>query len=117
MRFKYPAFGTIVVDDSKFDHDIVLDAGELRPRDKGPSKALKGRYSHTPLSAAEEIPWSRPRLIIGSGYSGRLPIMEEIEEEAARRGVKVEVMKTEDAVRVLNESDQTSLNAILHVTC
>ena len=117
MRFEYPVFGTIVVDNSKFDHDIVLDDGELRPRDKGPSKSLKGRYGHTPLSAAEDLPWSKPRLIIGSGYSGRLPVMEEIEEEAARRGVKVEVMKTEDAVRVLNESDQTSLNAILHVTC
>lgn len=117
MDFEYPSFGKIVVDGTTYDHDLVIREGAVTKRDKGPSRALKSEYGHTPLSADEAIPWSRPRLVIGSGYSGRLPILSEIEEEAVKRGVDVVVMPTADAVGLLNDTDPSEVNAILHVTC
>ncbi|MGH8946961.1 MAG: hypothetical protein ACRDVL_12540 [Acidimicrobiia bacterium] len=116
MRIEYPAFGRIVVDGTEYHHDLVLEEGRLRERDKGPSKGLKDRFGHTPLSVEEEIPWSR-RLVIGSGYSGRLPILPEVEEEAKARGVDMVVMPTAEAVGLLNEDDLSETNAVLHVTC
>jgi hypothetical protein len=117
MDFVYPAFGTIVIDGEAYDHDVTIDSGEVAMRDKGPSRPLKGRQGHTPLSAEELIPWSQPRLIVGSGYSGRLPVLPEVKSEAERRGVDLVVMPTADAVDLLNETDQSEVNAILHVTC
>lgn len=117
MDFEYPAFGQIVVDGETYGHDLVIEAGRVSKRDKGPSKSLKGQHGHTPLSINEAIPWSRPRLIVGSGYSGRLPVLPEIEDEAARRGVDLVVIPTADAVGLLNQTDEADVNAILHVTC
>jgi hypothetical protein len=117
MEFEYPGFGEIVVDAQTYDHDIVIEDGEVAKRDKSPSRELKSRFGHTPLSGKEDIPWSRARLIIGSGYSGMLPVLDEIEEEASRRGVDLVVRPTAEAVGLLNETDQAEVNAILHVTC
>ena len=56
----YPSFGTIVIDGNRFEHDVVVEAGRVRRRKKGPSKSYRDRYGHTPLSADEDIPWSPP---------------------------------------------------------
>lgn len=115
VHIEYPAFGTIVIDGEEYDHDVVIADGEVRPRDKGPSRSLKSHHGHTPLSANEDIPWSTPKLVIGSGYSGRLPVLSEIETEAEKHNVELEVMPTAKAVELLNSD--SGVNAILHVTC
>lgn len=116
MDIDYPGFGTIVVDGTRFDHDVVIESGRVRARDKGPSKAVK-RGGHTPLSAAEDIPWSNPRLVIGSGYSGSLPILPDVKEAATAHQVGLEIMPTADACALLRTLDAADANAILHVTC
>jgi hypothetical protein len=117
VNFEYPSFGSIVIDGDRYDHDVVVLDGRVSPRDKGPSKPLKTRYGHTPLSADEAIPWSKPTLVVGTGHSGRLPVVAEIEVEAERRGVDLVILPTSEAVDLLNQSDTGDVNAILHVTC
>jgi hypothetical protein len=117
MDIEYPSFGTLVIDGRRYDHDVVIEDGKVTKRDKSPSKALKGEYGHTPLSGDEAIPWSRPKLVIGSGYSGRLPVLAEIEDEAKKRGVGLVVIPTAQAVDLLAGDEETNVNAILHVTC
>jgi len=56
-------------------------------------------------------------LIIGSGYSGRLPITPGVHDAAAGRGVALEVMPTREACSLLRTMDISECNAILHVTC
>lgn len=114
---EYPGFGTIVVNGTRYDHDVVIESGVVRARDKGPSKAAKPRFGHTPLSASEDIPWSSRRLVIGSGHSARLPIMDDVWAAAARRGVTLEVMPTAAACALLRSLDTSEFNAVLHVTC
>lgn len=92
MDIEYPGFGRIVIDGVAYDHDVVVEDGRVSARSKRPSKAYKGTYGHTPLSEAESIPWSRPRLIVGSGYSGSLPITPGVFAEAEERHVALEVM-------------------------
>lgn len=117
MDVEYPGFGTIVIDGTRYDHDVVVEGGVVRKRKKGPSREHRGRFGHTPLSADEELPWSKPRLVVGTGFSGRLPIMEEVGVAAAKAGVELETMPTAEACALLRKLDAAEVNAILHVTC
>jgi hypothetical protein len=116
MRFGRFTFGSIEVDEKVYEHDLVIDQGRIRKRRKGPSKAFRAQYGHTPLSLAEDIPWSCRRLVIGSGADGALPVMEDVVAEAGRRDVELVVLPTPRAVEELRET-RTDTNAILHVTC
>jgi hypothetical protein len=117
MDVDYPSFGVIVIEGERFDHDVVVEGGEVRRRRKGPSKPYRARYGHTPLSAGEAIPWSSPRLVVGTGASGRLPIMEEVEQEATERGIELVAVPTSEACELLAPLDRAEVYAILHVTC
>jgi len=82
MRFDKFSFGSIRIDGSTYEHDVVIDRGEIRDRKKRPSKKFRADFGHTPLSIAEDIPWKCRQLVIGTGAYGRLPVMNEIEREA-----------------------------------
>jgi len=75
MRFNKFSFGSIRIDGSTYEHDLVIDRGKIRRREKKPSKKFREQFGHTPLSIEEEIPWQCSQLIIGSGAYGRLPVM------------------------------------------
>ena len=116
MRFGNFSFGAIEIDGKTFESDVVLDRGEIRKRKKGPSKVHRDEYGHTPLSAAEDIPWDCRRLIVGTGAFGSLPVMEEVAREAKRHGVRLVAVPTTEAISKLKKAGKDT-NAILHITC
>ena len=116
MRFVKFSFGSIKIDGITHQYDVVVDRGDVRKRKKKPSKKFRDAFGHTPLSVREEIPWKCRRLVIGTGAYGRLPVMDEVKREAARREIKLLILPTAQAIEALQQgSDKT--NAILHVTC
>jgi hypothetical protein len=117
MDVEYPRFGTIVVEGTTYDHDIVVEDGVVRARSKKPSKPFRGQFGHTPLSADEDIPWSKPRLVVGTGFSARLPIMTEVYDRARDAGVELVTLPTAEACALLNTMAPGDINAVLHVTC
>jgi hypothetical protein len=117
MKVRPAGFGSIDVEGHRYDHDVVIDAGRLRKRKKSPSKKYRSDFGHTPLSADEDIPWGGTRLIIGTGVYGSLPVLPGVTEEAARRGVDLTVVPTEDACRLIAGIATSDVNAVLHVTC
>ena len=117
MDVEYPRFGEIVIAGVRFDHDVIVERGRVRRRKKGPSKAHRDRFGHTPLSADEDIPWSAPRLVIGTGADGRLPVMEQVRDLAQAHGVEVVELPTAEACLLLRSAKRKEVNAILHVTC
>lgn len=117
MDLEYPGFGEIVIRGRTFDHDVVIEGGAVRTRDKRPSRRHPDRRGHTPLSAAEALPWSGERLVVGTGASGRLPVLPEVEAEAADRGVELVVLPTADACRMLRTVEDAEVYAVLHLTC
>ena len=56
MRFEKFSFGSIRIDGTTYEHDVVIDRGEVRKRKKKPSKKFRDAFGHTPLSIEEEIP-------------------------------------------------------------
>jgi hypothetical protein len=115
MQFQGFSFGSIVIDGVTYDHDVVIDRGEIRKRRKGPSRRFRGEFGHTPLSVEEEIPWHCRRLVIGTG-TGALPVMDEVKREAERRNVELVIEPTAHAIARLKR-EPADTNAILHVTC
>jgi hypothetical protein len=115
MRFEECSFGSIRIDGVTYDHDVVIDRGEVRKRKKRPSKKFPQAYGHAPLSMEEEIPWMCKRLVIGTG-TGALPVMEEVKREAKRRKITLVLLPTAEAIEKLKH-EPVQTNAILHVTC
>jgi hypothetical protein len=116
MRIERFSFGSIRIDGLTYEHDVVIDRGEVRKRKKKPSKKFHDSFGHTPLSIKEEIPWKCQKLIVGTGAYGRLPVMEEVKREAKRRKIELLILPTVQALSDVNE-DADETNAILHVTC
>ncbi len=116
MRFEKFSFGSLQVDGVTYEHDVVIDRGEVRRRKKKPSKKFRDEFGHTPLSLEEKIPWKCRRLVIGTGAQGALPVMKEVREEAAQRQVELLIVPTAKALEELNR-ELRETNAILHVTC
>ncbi len=117
MRLELIGFGVLEIEGQRYEHDVVIEAGAVRKRRKGPSKPFRGDFGHTPLSVLEEIPWSGDRLVIGTGAAGRLPVMDEVVGEATRRGVQLTTVPTAEACRLLAELPTEQTFAILHITC
>jgi hypothetical protein len=115
VRFEGFSFGSIRIDGVTYDHDVLIDRGEIHKRKKKPSKKFRDDLSHTPLSAEERIPWKCRCLVIGTG-TGALPVMDEVKREARRRKVDLRILPTTQAIELLKAAEPDT-NAILHVTC
>jgi len=117
MDVEYPGFGTIVIGGKRYDRDMIVEGGTPRPRRKGPSKTRRGQFGHTPLTAAEDLPWSSARLVIGTGYHGSLPIADDVWDTARANDVEVVALPTSEACALLRGADAATVAAVLHVTC
>lgn len=117
MDARLVAFGVIEVEGQRYEHDVVIDRGQVRKRQKGPSKGARAEYGHTPLTAAEAIPWGGTRLIVGTGHDGQLPVTGDLHEEARRQGVQVIVLPTAEACELIDGIKAKDVRAILHITC
>ena len=117
MQIRLVSFGQLDIDGERYDHDVVIERGKVRKRDKKASKAHRGDYGHTPLSAAEDIPWHGKTLYIGTGAYGSLPVMPEVYEAAKKKGVKIIALPTVEVCELVREYQSADVNAVLHVTC
>jgi hypothetical protein len=106
VRFDKFSFGFLQIDGSTYEHDVVIDHGEIRKRKKRPSKKFRDDFGHTPLSVEEDIPWKCHRLVVGTGAYGK----------AERHKVKLVILPTIKAIKALQQGSEDT-NAILHVTC
>ena len=115
MRFEAFSFGSIRINGVTYEHDVLIDRGEVYKRKKKPSKKFRADFGHTPVSVEEKIPWKCRRLVIGTG-GGALPVMDEVKQEARRRKVELRILPTAQAIELLKAAGHDT-NAILHVTC
>jgi len=117
MKIRMQTFGEIEVEGERYDCDLVIEQGRIGKRRKGPSKAFRARFGHTPLSAQEAIPWHSKQLYVGTGMHGALPIMSEVYAAAEEKGIEVIARPTPELCAVLQTLEPKKINAVLHVTC
>jgi hypothetical protein len=116
MKWGKCRFGSLKIDGEKYAKDVILDRGVVRKRRKKLSREFREQFGHTPVSLKEEVPWECKRLVIGTGFEGRLPVLDEFKAEARRRGVELVTCLTPEAVQLLEDNPEAT-NAILHITC
>ncbi|MCU0473669.1 MAG: hypothetical protein MUC93_09940 [Bacteroidales bacterium] len=114
MIIKNLSFGSITIDGETYGKDVIIDNGSIKKRKKVESKKYRDMFGHTPLSPDENIPWNCKHLIIGTGHSSSLPVMDEIYNIAVRKGVDLVILSTPEAIKHINDP-QT--NFIFHLTC
>ena len=117
MKARLIRFGRVEIDGTQYTHDVVIDCGIVRKRNKAASRPFRGSLGHTPLSMAEDIPWGGRQLIVGTGVDGSLPILPDVEDEAARRGIEIIALPTGRACELVESLDRSDVRAILHTTC
>ena len=105
-------FGHIVIDGEEQTSDVIVLPDRVVPnwwRQDGHSLVLADLDD-----VIDELP---ERLVIGSGAHGRMKPESAALEALRRRGIKVEVHETAEAVRRYGELDPRRSAAALHVTC
>ena len=93
MQFKDFCFGSLQIDGTTYEHDVVIDRGKISKRKKKPSKTFRAAFGHAPLSVKEDIPWKCGQLVAGTGTYGRLPVTKEVKREAEHRRVELLIVR------------------------
>ena len=110
-------FGSVTINGITYAKDVVIEKGVIRQREKGPSKHLRNKYGHTPLTPKENIPWNCDTLVIGIGMSSQLPVVDEFKNMAVSKGVTLILLETPKAVDYFIVNYGPKTNAIFHITC
>jgi hypothetical protein len=111
-RLEGYSFGRVVVDGHEETKDvIVLPERVLRNwwRREGHSLVLEDLEA-----VLDELP---ARLVVGTGAYGRMRPHPDTIEKLRERGVEVEVLPTEEAVRRYGALNPAETAAALHLTC
>ena len=111
-RLEDYSFGRLVIDGDEHRRDVIV----LPRRVVSDWWRRDGHSLHIEdLDAVlDELP---PRLVVGCGAHGRLAPDPAALRALAERGIDVEVLPTEEAVRRYGELDERRTAAALHLTC
>jgi hypothetical protein len=117
-RIDRTQFGSITVEDTVFEHDVVIRLdGAVSKRKKKLSKAIYGTSHIISLDEAIHVyQTGAERLIIGTGQSGMVKLSDEAADYFQRQKCPVELLPTPQAIRTWNEATGAIIG-LFHVTC
>jgi hypothetical protein len=111
-RLENYGFGRVTVDGREQTRDLIVLPGRVVTdwwRREGHSLAIEDLEG-----VLDELPG---RLVLGVGAHGRLDPDPAVIAQLERRGVAVECLRTDAAVRRYGELDERRTAAALHLTC
>ena len=111
-RIESYRFGHIVVDGEEATNDVIVLPRRVVHnwwRQDGHSLVLEDLRD-----VLDELP---PRLVLGTGAYGRMHPDPAVIDELRERGIEVEALPTEEAIRRYGELDAARAAAALHLTC
>ena len=121
IKFEDARFGSIIANGARYDHDLILTvAGEIIARPKYLSKKYGG--PHTVLGP-EEIVFALAGdpeiLLVATGHSGVLPILESTRAVIAEHGVALECATIHRTLARYDELARAGKHVamVLHLTC
>jgi hypothetical protein len=119
-RIDRTAFGSITVNGTVFDHDVIIRPdGRVKKRKKKLSKAIYGT-SHTISRQEAKYLYeqaTRPdHLIVGSGQEGNVELSPEAAAYLKQRKCHVVLLPTPKVISVWNRTKGTAIG-LFHVTC
>lgn len=117
-RIQATQFGSITVDDTVYEHDVVIRCnGVIEKRKKRLSKAVYGTSHIVSLEEAKYLYQKGcERLIIGAGQDEKLKLSKEAREYFDDKQCEVSVLSTPKAIKQYNKSEGM-VAGMFHVTC
>ncbi len=117
-QIKGTTFGSITIEDSAIEHDIIIRlSGKVKKRKKKLSKAIHGTSHVISLEEAKYVyEKGADRIIIGSGQENSVSLSDEADEYFKKKKCKVSLMATPKAVREWNKA-KGEVIGLFHVTC
>ena len=118
MRIEGTSFGSITIDGKTYDHDVVIRLyGAIAKRKKKLSKKLYGT-SHVVSEDEAKFVFEKGSelLVLGSGQEGNVRLSPEAETYLTKKGCKVVIQPTPEALRVFNNARGKKIG-LFHVTC
>jgi hypothetical protein len=118
MQIENTTFGTITIDGRTYEHDVVIRlSGEVVKRKKKLSKKYYGT-SHVLSKDEAKFVFEKgcEQIILGSGQEGNVQLSPEAEAYFAKKGCKVLLQPTPEAIHVFNRSHAKKIG-LFHVTC
>src|SRR5262249_16975656 len=118
MEIEGTTFGTITIDGKSYEHDVIIRlSGEVVKRKKKLSKKYYGTSHVLSMDEAKFI-FERgcEQLILGSGQIGNVHLSPEAEVYFAKKGCKVLLQPTPEAIGVFNRSHPNKIGLFL-VAC
>ncbi len=111
-------FGSITIDGSVFEHDLILRlGGKVSKRKKKLSKRVYGTSHTISLDEAKYVyEKGAERLIVGAGQHGNVRLSDEAAAYFERKGCEVELEPTPTAIRTWNHATGAVIG-LFHVTC
>jgi hypothetical protein len=118
VRIERSEFGSITIDGKTYDHDVTIGlSGRVRKRKK---KLSKRQYGTSHVLSKEEAKTVFEKgcdlIVIGSGQEGNVRLSPEAETYFAKKGCKVLLQPTQEAIQSFNRSAKRKI-ALMHVTC
>jgi hypothetical protein len=111
-------FGSITISGKKYDYDVLIRLdGKVIKRKKKLSKQEYGT-SHILSLAEAEFAYEKgaEKLFIGSGQEGMLKLSDEAVSFFDKKGCKVMLLPTTEAILVWNKAKSPSIG-LFHITC
>jgi hypothetical protein len=106
-------FGQIVIDGQKYTSDVIIFPDRVQGdwwRDESHELALKDTTGI--MNENPEI------LLVGTGASGLMRVLPEVEHETKARNIQLIVQPTSEACEIYNQLSPTQkVVAALHLTC
>ncbi|MCK4328483.1 Mth938-like domain-containing protein [candidate division WOR-3 bacterium] len=105
-------FGHIVIDGESYSNDVIILPDRIIThwwRKEGHRLAIE--------DLKDIFEENIDTLIVGTGAYGVMKVDEETKRELEKRGIKLIIAPTEDAVKIYNNSTSDKTAACLHLTC
>jgi hypothetical protein len=118
MAIEGTEFGSITIDGELYEHDVVIRlSGKVEKRQKKLSKERYGT-SHVISKAEAKSVYEDgcDQLIVGAGQQGMVHLSSEASAYFEKKGCKVILKPTPEAIRSFNESRKKKIG-LMHVTC
>jgi hypothetical protein len=105
-------FGRIVIAGETYSSDVII----FHNRVLSPWWRREGHLLQLE-DLSEVLKEDIERLIVGSGYSGRMIVPRNLIDKLKKMDINLVVQRTEEAVRTFNNSSAKGTAAALHLTC
>lgn len=111
IKINSTEFGSVTINNKKYQHDVIITAeGEVQSIKTEVRHLISEKEFYLLLKGNPEI------ILIGSGQYNALRVDEKVKDLAHKKGVKIIILKTPEAVKKFNELNKR-VSAYIHVTC